>query len=256
MGISLPALATLMEWAILLAAGLAAGIISGLFGVGGGIVMTPVLHYILGFSWVDAVALSLFVIMVQSPVGLWRHHKKGAVAWRTGAALAAGGVAGVLVGHWLLPQLHIPWLKLAFALLLAFAAYQMTRRYHSDSTKLAPRPAVLVALGAAAGLVSRLLGVGGGILTVPILVLMGVPAHVAVGSSLVPVFTNALLASAVNLATGLAWLQGVPLAIGAVVGATVGVWAAHALPERGLRGVIAGGLVLVALYIAITSGVV
>ncbi len=243
-----------MDWAILLAAGLAAGIVSGLFGVGGGIVMTPILHYLLGHTWADAVALSLFVIAVQAPIGLWRHHKKAAVHWAMAAPLIAGGIVGVALGHWLLPRIDVPWLKVGFAVLMAFAAYRMIAKVQPRDGD-GPGAGILVALGFGAGVVSRLLGVGGGILTVPVLVLAGVPAHIAVGTSLVPVWTNALVASLVNLADGLAWTAGIPLALGAVVGAPAGVWAAHALPEQQLRRVVAVGLALVAVYVAVTSGI-
>lgn len=242
-----------MEWALLLAVGLCAGIVSGLFGVGGGIVMTPVLHYILDHSWADAVALSLLVIAVQAPLGLWRHHKKGAVHFAIAIPLAIGGLGGVALGHWLLPQIDVPWLKVAFAVLLVFAAYRMVARQKPGGREATPRAPVLVAIGLGAGLISRLLGVGGGVLTVPVLALMGVPAHVAVGSSLFPVFTNALVASVVNLWQGMAWLTAVPLAIGALVGAPVGVWAAHALPEKRLKQVVAVGLVAVAVSILVAA---
>lgn len=243
-----------MEWAILLAAGLAAGIVSGLLGVGGGIVMTPVLHYVLGHSWSDAVALSLFVIAVQAPIGLWRHHRKGAVRFDMAAPLIGGGILGVALGHWLLPQLDVTWLKVAFAALMLFAAWRMVAKSTPSPDGNGPSAPLLVVLGFGAGVVSRLLGVGGGILTVPVLVLAGVPAHVAVGTSLVPVWTNALVASIVNLADGLAFLQGLPLAAGALVGAPIGVAAAHKLPENTLRRVVAIGLGGVAVYVAATSG--
>lgn len=234
----------------LAAAGLAAGFVSGLMGVGGGIIMTPVLHYLAGYTWPEAVALSLFVIAVQAPVGLWRHHGKGVVKMRMALPLVAGGIGGVALGIWLEPRVGVPALKIFFALLMAFAAYRLVKDGIPRREGWRPHTAILIIIGFAAGVVSRLLGVGGGILTVPVLALMGVSPHVAVGSSLVPVWTNAVAASAVNLAQDLPWQQAIPLAIGALAGAPIGVWAAHALDARRLRRVVAGGLVLVALLVA------
>lgn len=240
-------------WLILILTGLAAGFVSGLLGVGGGIVITPVLHYLLDYTWADAVALSLFAMMVYAPIGIIRHRQKGAVDLRIGRWLILGGVAGVALGHWLLPHIAVLWLKVGFGALLGFAAYRLVARLRPLREKGIGAVA-LVIMGFAAGLVSRLLGVGGGILTVPVLVLLGVPVHLAVGSSLVPVFTNAVVASIVNLAFGLQVLNAIPLAVGAVVGAPLGVQAAHALPEVGLRRVVAAAMAVVGVVIIATSG--
>ncbi|MGB0653186.1 MAG: sulfite exporter TauE/SafE family protein [Thermoplasmatota archaeon] len=236
-------------------AGMAAGFVSGLAGVGGGIILTPVLHYVLGYTWGDAVALSLFVIAAQSPLGIWRHRRKGAVSWRMAGPLVAGGAGGVLIGAWLEPRIGVPWLKLTFALLMLAAARQLYR------DRKPPRPdggghlpvAAALAVGLGAGIISRLLGIGGGLVTVPILALAGVPAHLAVGSSLVPVWSNAAVASLGNAGRDLDWLGGLVMAAAAMAGSWAGVAAAHRLPERGLRLVFAAGLVLMALYIAVTT---
>jgi len=243
------------ELLVLLAAGLAAGALSGLFGIGGGIVMTPVLVYALGRPWEEAVALSLFAIALQSPLGVWQHRRRGAVDLRLALPIAVAGLLGVAFGDWLLPRTPVPWLKLAFALLMAFAAYRMVASVPAPRVDDAPM-AALAGLGVAAGLASRLFGIGGGLLTVPVLVLMGTRTHVAVGSSLVPVFVAAAAATVVHLARGtLALLDGLVLAFGALAGVTGGVRLAHALPERGLRRVFAIALVVAAVYVAATSGV-
>lgn len=251
------ALVAVDAWLILVATGLAAGVVSGLMGVGGGIVMTPVLHYFVGLGWTDAVALSLFVIAVQSPVGIWRHHRKGAVSMRVAGPLVVGGAVGVVLGIWLEPRIGVPVLKAAFAVLMVAAGYRLVDPLPARRTNAlddaAPSTVGLGVMGAAAGVVSRLLGVGGGIVTVPMLVLGGVVVHVAVASSLVPVWTNAAVASGFNLAGGLDWMQGLPLAIGAVVGAPLGVSAAHRLAAEGLRKVVASGLLVVALLVLVDA---
>ena len=238
--------------ALLLAAGLAAGLASGLMGVGGGIVLTPVLHYGLRMAWTEAVATSLLVIALQSPLGVWRHARRGAVDWPTGAALAVGGLAGVALGDVLLPHLPLAFLRVLFAAAMAVAAYRLVSRPPAPRTHRHP-PWLLVALGAGAGVLARLLGIGGGILTVPVLGLMGVPVHTAVGSSLVPVFSNAAVASGANLARGLGWATALVLALGALPGTLLGVRAAHALPERGLRRVVAGTLAVAAVLVAASA---
>ncbi len=233
-------------------AGLAAGFVSGLMGVGGGIVMTPVLHYVLKHPWHEAVALSLFAIALQSPLGLYRHHRKGAVSWSIALPLVAGGAVGVLAGVWLEPRIGVPLLKLAFALAMVFAAIRLTQTPRAGHGRLG-LPA-LAAIGVAAGVISRLLGIGGGLVTVPALALSGVAIHLAVGSSLVPVFSNAAVATLGNVGRDLPWLGGLVMAGFALGGAWLGVESAHKLPERGLRRLFAGALLLLAAYVAGTSG--
>ncbi len=240
-----------MLWVLLLA-GLAAGFVSGLMGVGGGIVLTPVLHYGLKMSWSDAVATSLLVIAIQSPLGVYRHAKRGAVDWPTAGGLAAGGLLGVAIGDQILPYLPIGGLKLLFAAIMAAAAWRLTRRAPAPRTNRHPFW-LLALVGLGAGILARLLGIGGGILTVPALGLMGVPVHLAVGSSLVPVFTNAAAASGANLARGLPWTTALWLAAGALPGTLFGVRAAHALPPAGLRRVVAIGLLVAAALMALDS---
>ena len=248
-----------MDWLAalgLLAVGLLAGVLSTLFGIGGGLVMVPVLHYVGGLEFRYATALSLLCIAIQSPTGVWHHARRGAVDWKLAAPLALTGMAGVALGVWLEPRVPVPWLKLLLAVLMGLAAYRMVAKVPVRADGHRPALPYLALVGVLAGVTSNLLGIGGGLITVPMLALAGVPVHVAVGSSLVSVFTNAALASGESLASGLHWLPAVPLAIGGLAGAPFGARLAHSLDERGLRRVFAGALVLGALYIAITSGAV
>lgn len=239
----------MLEWIIVVVAGLGAGFFAGLLGIGGGILMVPLLHFVLGHDWHTSVAVSLVVMTIHAPLGVYRHHQKGAVSWRMAAPLVAGGVGGVLAGIWLAPRIAVPLLKLAFAVLMVLAAWRLVAKPPAPRTETRPWP-ILVLLGAGAGLVSRLLGVGGGILTVPALVLFAVPVHLAVGTSLVPVFSNAALATLFNVGRALPWREAAVLAATALVGQLGGVRAAHALPDKGLRRFVAASLVVAALWVA------
>lgn len=236
----------------LLATGALAGFLSALFGIGGGIVMVPVLHYVLGIPWHDATAYSLLAIAAMTPLAVLQHAQRGAVQWRLGAWMAAGGAVGVFVGQWLEPQVPIPYLKLGFAVLLLFAAWRMRSgptqaRWHTQ------HPAMLVATGLVCGVSAKLLGIGGGLISVPVLTMLGTPIHVAVASSLVPVFSNGAVATAGKLAEGASLWLGLVLAAGGVTGIPLGTRAAHALNATRLRRVFCVALVLAALYIGATS---
>lgn len=158
------------------------------------------------------------------------------------------------LGIYLEPRIGVPVLKLAFASLMGFAAYRLVAKPPEPRTTAHPWP-VLAAMGFGAGVVARLLGVGGGIVTVPLLTLTGVPVHIAVGTSLVPVWTNAAVATVVNAFSGLPWLSGLLIAAGALGGTILGVRAAHALPGTGLRQVVAVALLVSAVLVAVNSGV-
>lgn len=241
------------ELAILAGIGVGAGVASALLGIGGGLVMVPALHYGLAVGWGQATAVSLLAIAVQTPTGVLGHARRGAVDWRIAVPLAVGGLGGVALGDRLEPHVGVPWLKLLFAALMLVAAWRMVAapvQAHAHTRD----PWILLGLGVAAGVVSQLLGIGGGLLTVPVLALLGVPIHVAVGSSLVPVFTNAAVATGIHVARGVAVAAGLALGAGALAGVPLGVRLAHALPERGLRRVFAAALAVAAVAVAATSG--
>lgn len=256
-----------MDWIAVLGlalVGLLVGVVSSLFGIGGGILMVPVLHYVGKIEFHVATALSLLVIAVQSPTGVWQHARRAAVDWRVATALVAGGVIGVGGGILVEPHAPVAGLKLLFAVLMALAAWRLVAHLPVAAPAVGPAGATatvsgpglpfLLGLGFLAGFVSKLLGIGGGLLTVPVLTMAGVPVHVAVGSSLVPVFSNAAFATAESLAGGFPWHPAIPLALGALCGVPAGAAIAHRLDARGLSRVFAGGLVVAALYIGLTSG--
>jgi uncharacterized protein len=241
-------------WAALLGTGLIAGYASTLLGIGGGLVVVPLLHYLLGLDFAAATAVSLVAMAIQTPVGLWTHHRRGAVDWRMGGWLAAGGLVGVAVGEWLQPQMDVAALKLLFAAVLVAAAWRLWVRLREAEVRPIGWPPLLL-LGLAAGVLSRLLGIGGGLVTVPVLVLLGTAVHRAVGTSLLPVLTNAAVATAWILAAGLAdWRLAMPVAAGALLTSWLGTRTAHAMQAPALRRTFAMVLAAAAAYIAATSG--
>ncbi len=243
-----------MTFAGLASLGMGAGFLSTLFGIGGGVLIVPALVYVAGVDFRVATAISLAAMLAHPPLGVWQHARRDAVDWRLGPLLAVGGLVGVAAGIVLAPNLPVPSLKLLFAVVMLGAAWRLVAHMPHDEARTPGTPLV-VALGVVAGAASRLLGIGGGIISVPVLAIVGVSMHTAVGSSLVAVFTNAAIASAVSLSAGLDWRPAVPLAIGAVAAATFGTRAAHGLKARPLAQLFAAALALAAIYIAATSGV-
>lgn len=233
---------------ISLIAGLLAGLAAGLFGVGGGVVMVPVLHYMLGIPFVLSTQLSLFVITVNTPFGLWRQHQHQNVRWRMGGLLVAGGAVGVAGAIWLRPLIPIAGLKVVFASVGLFAAYRLVRpmRLKRHGTSRLP----LLLAGVVGGAAAHWLGIGGGLIMVPALAFLGVGIHQAVATSLLAVFSNAAVSTLWDLPVLIHELaRAVPLAIGAVGGIRLGVHMANRTKPRPLRRGFAVFLALMALYV-------
>lgn len=237
---------------VLFGVGLLAGAASGLLGIGGGVVMVPALVFLADVGFRDAVAASLLVMVLATPYGIWRHQRAGNVRMRTGILLGASGFAGVLAATWLGRYLSDTHLMLLFAVLLVASARQLVygRLPRQAIDSLWP----VVAFGFFAGLIAKLLGVGGGIVMVPGLVFLGLGMHAAVGTSLVAVWTNATLGSAINLlGDGGWWIWAIPLAVGSVLGVPAGAIGALRSHADALRRVFALLLVYTALALVMRS---
>jgi uncharacterized membrane protein YfcA len=115
---------------VLLAAtfGLAAGVVSGLLGVGGGTLFVPGLIYVLGLGHVEAEATSLLAMVPMSLLGAWRQHRYGNLELRTSITMGVLAVPGALLGVVLANALPVRVLEVGFALLLLYVAQRLARR--------------------------------------------------------------------------------------------------------------------------------
>jgi len=117
-----------MEIALAIVLGCAAGILAGLFGVGGGILFVPTLALVLGLEQLHAQATSLLAILPTVAVAAWRQHRYGNVRWRPGIIVGLGGVAGVVAGGFLAESLPEDVLRRLFAVLMLAVAAQIVWR--------------------------------------------------------------------------------------------------------------------------------
>jgi uncharacterized membrane protein YfcA len=117
-------------WAILAAAllGAGAGVLSGLFGVGGGILFVPTLALVLGLSQIHAEATSLLAILPTAAVGAWRQQRYGNVRWRSALILGVAAIAGVEGGVQIAEQLPQDTLRRLFGALMLIVAAQVAFR--------------------------------------------------------------------------------------------------------------------------------
>jgi uncharacterized protein len=177
--------------------GLVAGFLSGLFGVGGGILIVPALVLVLGFDQRLAHGTSLAAVLPIAIASLTSYAIDGKVDVTVGVLLTIGAVAGAVVGTHILHRLPHDALALGFSLLLVATAVRMLVDHSEASGRgaLAVLGAVsLVLIGLGAGILAGLLGVGGGIILVPAMVIgFGLTAAVAKGTSLLVIVPTAVM---------------------------------------------------------------
>ncbi len=259
-----------MEWLLYGLTGAASGFFAGLLGVGGGLVIVPVLsaafetqgrpqdtvHHM-------ALGTSLGVIVLTSVASLLAHHRRGAVLWTLFAPLAAGTLLGTFGGAILARRIGTLALRIFFVAFVAAVAVRLFRNRPPHPTRRTPHAPGLGAAGALIGVVSALVGIGGGSMTVPFLVLCNTPMRQAVGTSAalgLPIALSGAIGYAVAghgttaLPPGSLGFVHLPvlaaIAVPSLFLAPLGARLAHALPVPILRRVFAvfllalGGLVL------------
>jgi uncharacterized protein len=262
--------------ASLLGAGLAAGFTAGLVGVGGGVIIVPLLYFFYAHpTWsgaqvapsVQAVvshATSLLVIVPTTLVGAVAYQRARLVEWRAAVPLAAGAVTGAVAGAELAPHLPAELLKVLFGGVLLAAAVRLMRQ-RTPTAAAHERVALpfLLLAGVAIGVVSSLLGVGGGIVAIPVLIhLVGLEIRKVAATSIAIIVFTALAGVAAYMASGapaVAMPPGsvgyvhvaaaIPILLASTVMAPVGAKVNQRMGTRGLRILFAGLFVLLALLL-------
>lgn len=177
-------------WLLYLATGVIAGFLAGLLGVGGGLVIVPVLALIFAAAHFPAehimhlaLGTSLASILFTSISSLRAHHAHGAVNWPVVRGIAPGIVVGTLLGTLLAAQLSTFFLKVFFIVFIYYVAAQMLLNIRPKPSRQLPGAAGLFAAGGVIGGVSSLVGIGGGTLSVPFMTWCNVKLHQAIGTS-------------------------------------------------------------------------
>ena len=241
----------------LLATGVVVGFASGLLGVGGCFIMVPVQFWALKAIGVDptiairiAFGTNLLVVLATAISGAAAHHKKNAVAWKGGIVLGLTGAVGAFGGAWI--ALHLPGrvLTVAFGLAIILGAIRMvTAKPPAFGDQPVDDILPYILWGLPLGVVSGIIGIGGGVLIIPILVFfLKFNMHQAVGTSTALMIFTAVGGALSYLVNGLGvdglppystgylnWLQWLLLAGGSIPMAMVGARAAHLLPGKQLK---------------------
>lgn len=216
------------------------GIALGLLGGGGSILTVPLLAYVAGMDAKQAIATSLLVVGVTSAVGAVSHARAGRVQWRTGLIFGGAGMAGAYLGGVLARFIPGTVLLIGFALMMIATAIAMLRgRKNVVSSDIAHRMPVpkILAEGLLVGLVTGLVGAGGGFLVVPALALLGgLPMPVAVGTSLVVIAMKSFAGLGGYLSSvHIDWTVALAVTAAAVVGALIGARVTAKVNPEALR---------------------
>jgi len=203
------------------------GISLGVMGGGGSILTVPLLAYVAGMDAKQAIATSLLVVAVTSAVGAISHARAGRIQWRTGLVFGVAGMAGAYAGGLLAQFIPGTVLLIGFAMIMIATAVAMLRGRKNGSAADASQPLPVVKImieGLVVGLVTGLLGAGGGFLIVPALALVGgLPMPVAVGTSLVVIAMNALAGFAGHLSSvDINWPLAAAITGAALIGGLIG----------------------------------
>lgn len=221
---------------VLVAVGLLVGVLSGMFGIGGGTVIVPALVW-LGLSQRNAAATSTLAIVPTSISGVVSYATGGHVDWLAAVLLFCGMFVGGQIGSWLLsrlPELVLRWIFVAFLVFVVINQVSFVPSRDHQIVMSVTTGICLALLGVVIGTLAGLLGIGGGALAVPSLsMLFGASDLVARGTSLLAMFPNSITTSAANLKRKLVHVKAA-LVIGLVAAVTApfGTWIAGVVSPR------------------------
>lgn len=257
-----------MEFVLYFVLGGFAGLLAGLFGIGGGIVIVPVLVLSFTAQGVDAsvlthlaVGTSLATIVFTSINSVLAHHRKGAVQWPTAFWMSVGILLGVWLGSLTAAAIKGPILQKIIGIFAVLMAVQMALELAPKASRTLPGPKGLGGVGVVIGWASAIFGIGGGSLTVPYLTWRSMPIQQAVATAAACGFPIALAGALSFMWVG--WSEpGLPswslgfvylpavlgIALTSMYTARWGANLAHRLPPRQLKRLFALLLASVGLY--------
>ncbi|HEY9643823.1 MAG TPA: sulfite exporter TauE/SafE family protein [Coleofasciculaceae cyanobacterium] len=263
-------LETPLGWALLFLIGIFTGTLSGLLGIGGGLLMVPALT-VFNVPLVQATATSLVGVFLSSVSGSIRNFNAGELNWRVSMLLALFGIFTAQVGAWLGDRIPDAILSLAFAGLLLVTIYlirlkeQLKRKQSAEkqlaeeqltdesaqTTQLLP----IAGIGLLAGVLSGLFGVGGGVVMVPLQMLfLGEGIKSAVRTSLGAIMAIAISGLAQHAwNNNVLWVPGICLGLGGILGAQVGSRLLPRLPDHTVNLMFRVFLIGLAAYMAMRA---
>ncbi|MDJ0781965.1 MAG: sulfite exporter TauE/SafE family protein [Desulfosarcinaceae bacterium] len=246
--------------------GAVAGVLAGLLGIGGGLVIVPMLVVCFSLQGVAdtvimhlALGTSMASIIFTAVSSFMAHHRRGAVHWDVVRRIVVGIFVGTFLGTCIAARLTTDFLKFFFVIFLYYVATQMLTNRKPKASRQLPGMAGMFGVGNVIGAVSSLVGIGGGTLSVPFMIWCNIPVHHAIGTSAAIGFPIAIAGTIGYLLNGLGAVDLPQLSLGyvyfpallgivcvSVLTAPLGVRLAHSLPVDRLKRVFAILLYIVA----------
>jgi len=245
-----------MEWLFAyLALGIFVGYFAGLLGIGGGLVMVPMLNFLFDAQQLSsqnnfhlALGTAMAAILFSAISSARTHHAHSAVDFSIVRAMTPGLLIGTALGTLFASNISGPYLTLFFALFVYIAAMQMMLNFKPKATRQLPGYIGMTLVGTGIGAISSLVSIGGGTLSVPFMLHHNVPLKHAVGTSAALGFPIAVGASTGYILTGIS-IDTLPhyslgfvylpallmLAAGSLLTAPLGAKATHSLPVNSLK---------------------
>jgi len=236
-----------------------AGILAGLLGVGGGLVIVPMLTFAFTLTGIPhehilhmALGTSMASIVFTAISSLRAHHRRGAVIWVIVTRITPGILVGTFCGSWIAAQLSTNFLKIFFSLFLLFVGTQMLLDMKPKAAREIPGNAGMFGAGSIIGIFSSLVGIGGGTLSVPFMLYHNVALHRAIGTSAAIGLPIAIAGTVGYIVNGFG-VSGLPsgsfgyihltalcgVAMASICTAPLGARLAHSLPVKNLKKIFA-----------------
>ncbi len=242
-----------------LGVGAIAGVLAGLLGIGGGLIIVPMLVFCFSLQGIPeeymmhiALGTSMASIMFTSVSSFLAHHRRGAVRWLVVRRIVPGILLGTFLGTCIAARMSTDFLKGFFVVFLYYVAIQMLVNRKPKPSREVPGLAGMFGVGNVIGVVSSLVGIGGGTMSVPFMMWCNIAVHEAIGTSAAIGFPIAVAGTVGYIVNGFQ-VPGLPeyslgyaylpalfgIVAASVVTAPFGVYLAHSLPVNRLKRVFA-----------------
>jgi uncharacterized protein len=231
------------------------GLSLGLLGSGGSIVTLPVLVYIARVPPHEAVGMSLLIVGTTSALGSIFNLRRGDFDLRAGAFFAASGIVGAFIGSKFTHMVSARVLLLCFGVLMSVVGLRMLSGSQTAPPRRQCKPLRCLATGVAVGLLTGFLGVGGGFVILPALVLFaGLEMKAAIGTSLAVIAVNCFSGLLGQLRyVQFEWGLTLGFLAAAAIGMLGGLTLANRISSQSLRRVFAGSIIVLGVFLVIRN---
>ncbi len=230
----------------LILVGVFIGTMSGFFGIGGGMILVPIL-LVLGIDIKDAIGISIVQMVFSSVYGSYLNHKKGSLVVGEGIFVGFGGFLGGYIGGYVTQSISDAVLQFTFMGLLLFALFRLffSQNHEDDSQTKSLNKGLLFIIGVGIGIFSMTLGIGGSIILTPLLVgLLHYPLKKAVSAGLFFVVFSSVAGMISRLSSGsIDFSNGLVVAVASLLGVGIGIWLKDHITSKNHK------IALLALYV-------